>query len=182
MILSDVIGAEVVDANEQSLGKVIDARFRLEGGGDPSRARLVGIIVSPRGATSYLGYERTVASRPVILDRFLRWLHRGSFLVLWDDVQRIGTAPGGAARRIPPGAVGARTAGRLILDYPPPPPTSRASPASAAARRPEPCEQSPGNEQAPSRCAMSTNRGSSNRRMRSSASRLPRSADPICTC
>lgn len=89
MILSDVMGAEVVDVNEQSLGRVIDARFRLEGGGDPSQARLIGIIVSPRGATSYLGYERTVASRPVILDRFLRWLHRGSFLVLWEDVRQI---------------------------------------------------------------------------------------------
>ena len=28
-------------------------------------------------------------SRPVIIDALLRWRHRGSFLVLWDDVQRM---------------------------------------------------------------------------------------------
>jgi hypothetical protein len=25
----------------------------------------------------------------VIIDRFLRWRHRGSFLVAWEDVQRV---------------------------------------------------------------------------------------------
>ncbi|MFT4283843.1 MAG: PRC-barrel domain containing protein [Protaetiibacter sp.] len=89
MILSDLLGSEVRDADGLLLGRVIDARFRLEGTTSPSRARLVGIIVSPRSVLSYLGYERTVASRPVILDRLLRWMHRGSFLVLWEDVARI---------------------------------------------------------------------------------------------
>ncbi len=89
MILSDLIGAAVVDDAESAVGRVVDARFRLEGAANPSRARLVGLIVSPRSRSSYLGYERTAASRPVVLDRILRWLHRGSFLVSWEDIERI---------------------------------------------------------------------------------------------
>jgi hypothetical protein len=89
MILSDVLGHEVREADGTRVGRVVDARFRLEGSGSPSRARLVGLVVSPRSAASFLGYERTVASRPVIVDRILRALHRGSFLVRWEDVARI---------------------------------------------------------------------------------------------
>jgi len=90
MILSDLLGSDVRDADGRKVGRVIDARFRLEGSTTPSQARLVGIIVSPRSAASFLGYERTVASRPVLIDRLLRFMHRGSFLVLWDDLARIG--------------------------------------------------------------------------------------------
>jgi len=89
MILSDLLGTEVHEADGTAVGRVIDARFRLEGNTSPSRARLVGLIVSRGAFTSYLGYERTVASRPVLLDRLLRALHRGSFLVLWEDIAAI---------------------------------------------------------------------------------------------
>ena len=89
MILSDLLGTEVREADGTSVGRVIDARFRLEGNTTPSQARLVGLIVSRGGFASYLGYERTVASRPVLLDRLLRAMHRGSFLVLWEDIERI---------------------------------------------------------------------------------------------
>lgn len=92
MILSDVIGHEVREVDGTRLGRVVDARFRLEGSGTPSQARLVGFVVSPRTATSFLGYERTAAARPVVIDRILRFLHRGSFLVRWEDVERIETA------------------------------------------------------------------------------------------
>jgi hypothetical protein len=53
----------------------------------------VGLVVSPRSASSYLGYERTAASRPVLIDRFLRWRHRGSFVVAWRDIRRIDLEP-----------------------------------------------------------------------------------------
>jgi len=89
MILSDLLGTEVHDADGARIGRVIDARFRLEGSSTPSRARLLGLIVSRSVVASYLGYERTAASRPVLLDRLLRALHRGSFLVLWQDLERI---------------------------------------------------------------------------------------------
>lgn len=86
MILSDLLGTAVHEADGTAVGRVIDARFRLEGSTTPSRARLVGLIVSRSVIASYLGYERTAASRPLLLDRMLRLLHRGSFLVLWEDI------------------------------------------------------------------------------------------------
>jgi sporulation protein YlmC with PRC-barrel domain len=88
MILSDLLGNPVQDASGRRVGRVVDARFRMVGR-SASTAQLVGLIVSPRSASSYLGYERTATSRPVIIDRFLRWRHRGSFLVAWEDVQRV---------------------------------------------------------------------------------------------
>jgi hypothetical protein len=86
MILSDLLGNEVREADGTAVGRVIDARFRLEGNTSPSQARLIGLIVSRGAFASYLGYERTAASRPVVLDKVLRALHRGSFLVLWHDL------------------------------------------------------------------------------------------------
>jgi hypothetical protein len=93
MLLNDLMDAVVVDAAGHRLGRVIDARFRLEGRADPPKARLVGLVVSPRSASSYLGYERTAESRPVIIDRLLRWRHRGSFVVSWADVAKIELDP-----------------------------------------------------------------------------------------
>jgi sporulation protein YlmC with PRC-barrel domain len=89
MILSDLLGNVVYDSQGEKLGRVVDARFRLEGRANPAKARLVGLIISPRSASSYLGYERTRQSRPVIIDRFLRWRHRGSFFVTWEHIARL---------------------------------------------------------------------------------------------
>jgi sporulation protein YlmC with PRC-barrel domain len=89
MILSDLLANQVLDADGEKLGKVIDARFVLEGNENPSQARLLGLIVSPRSSTSFLGYERTAMSKPVIVNKLLTWMHRGSFLVLWDDIEMI---------------------------------------------------------------------------------------------
>lgn len=89
MILSDLIGSHVVDEQGAPLGRVSDARFRLSGHTTPPRATLQGIIVSPRTAASFLGYERTGMTRPVVLARILRWLHRGSFFIAWSDIARI---------------------------------------------------------------------------------------------
>lgn len=89
MILSDVLGLPAYDADGTRVGRVVDARFRLEGNGNPSAARLVGLVVSPRSASSFLGYERRSFDRPVLLAALLRWMHRGSFLVEWGQVQRI---------------------------------------------------------------------------------------------
>jgi sporulation protein YlmC with PRC-barrel domain len=89
MILSDLLANVVLDAEGQKLGKVIDARFVLEGNENPSRARLLGLIVSPRSSASFLGYERTGMTKPVILNSLLTWMHRGSFLVRWDDIEMI---------------------------------------------------------------------------------------------
>lgn len=91
MILSDVLGATVVDADGLVLGRVVDARFVIDGA--PSvplaQARLVGLLVSPSRRGSFLGYERQEDDRPWVLARLLRWWHRGGFLVHWEDVARL---------------------------------------------------------------------------------------------
>ena len=89
MILSDLLGSEVTDAGGARLGRVVDARFRLGGHTQPATAELVGLIVSPRSASSFLGYERAGAARPALIGHLLLALHRGSFLVAWDDIARI---------------------------------------------------------------------------------------------
>ena len=89
MILSDVLRHPVLDASGAEVGRIIDARFVLDGRSNPPRARLVGFIVSPRSASSYLGYERGGMSKPAILSAFLRWRHRGSFLVAWESIAGI---------------------------------------------------------------------------------------------
>lgn len=92
MILGDLLGAPVRDSRGTRLGRVADARFVLDG---PSHqlladARLQGLVVSPRSASSFLGYERYGVTQPWPLAGLLRWRHRGSFLVLWEDIERLG--------------------------------------------------------------------------------------------
>jgi hypothetical protein len=92
MILGDVLGTAVDDADGTRLGRVADARFVVDGGPHQlmSDARLMGLIVSPHTAASFLGYERTGLNRPWPIASWLRWRHRGSFLVLWADISQIG--------------------------------------------------------------------------------------------
>lgn len=91
MILSDVLRSQVVDDAGRLVGIVIDARFVLDGvpRGPLADARLVGFVVSPHTGSSFLGYERHDDERPGIIAAFLRWRHRGSFLVHWEDISRI---------------------------------------------------------------------------------------------
>ena len=94
MILADMLGREVVDSNGDRLGEVSDFRFALDSAPTQllSQARLVGIIVSPRTASSFLGFERQGMTQPWPVAQLLRWWHRGSFLVLWEDVAVMGAS------------------------------------------------------------------------------------------
>lgn len=92
MILGDLLGVPVRDSSGTRLGRVADVRFVV---GEGSRqllaeARLLGLVVSPHSASSFLGYERYGLTQPWPLAGLLRWRHRGSFLVLWDDVDHLG--------------------------------------------------------------------------------------------
>ena len=91
MILSDLLHLPVRDASGRTLGVAADARFELtdDNSGRPAEARLIGLIVSRRHAGSFAGYERTSVSAPWPIARYLRWRHRGSFLVLWEDIAEI---------------------------------------------------------------------------------------------
>lgn len=91
MILSDLLDRFVLDADGRHLGHVIDVRLVLDGppAGVLAAPRLHGLLVSPRTATSFLGYERTEVTAPWPVARFLRWRHRGTFLVQWSDVDAV---------------------------------------------------------------------------------------------
>ncbi|HEY8701193.1 MAG TPA: PRC-barrel domain containing protein [Arthrobacter sp.] len=92
MILGDLLGTPVHDSDGVRLGRVADARFVVDG--PPHQlmadARLLGLMVSPHSVSSFLGYERTGVTRPWPLPQLLRWRHRGSFLVMWEDIAMIG--------------------------------------------------------------------------------------------
>jgi len=104
MILNDLLGLDVFDDRGERLGKVLDARFVLGGpgraapagaaagagaGAGAGEARLEGLIISPHSRHSYLGYERLDMNSPAIINAILGWLHRGTFYVQWDMVERV---------------------------------------------------------------------------------------------
>jgi sporulation protein YlmC with PRC-barrel domain len=91
MILSDLLNRPVLDAEGRMLGKVLDARFVIDGAPTQllAEARLAGLIVSPHTGTTFLGYERTDENSPWLIAAFLRWRHRGSFYVRWEDVEML---------------------------------------------------------------------------------------------
>lgn len=93
MILGDILGTPVHNAAGTRLGRVADARFVVDGrpGHLMAEARLLGIVISPHSAASFLGYERTGVTQPWPLANILRWRHRGSILVMWPDIARIST-------------------------------------------------------------------------------------------
>ncbi|MFN6545548.1 hypothetical protein [Mycolicibacterium nivoides] len=49
----------------------------------------MGLVVSPRTRSSYLGYERTGNNAPALIAAIARWRHRDTFLAAWGDVGRI---------------------------------------------------------------------------------------------
>lgn len=92
MQLSDLLGLDVHDATAQRVGTVIDVRLNLGADNidEPSATpRLVGVLISPRTRSSYLGYERSNVRGPWLLAAVLRWRHRGTFLAAWDDIHTI---------------------------------------------------------------------------------------------
>ena len=92
MQLSELLGLPVRDADRQSVGTVTDVRFDLRAAAEgKSELHLVGLVVSPHTRSSYLGYERSGVNEPRVLATLLRWRHRGTHLVLWNDVARIDT-------------------------------------------------------------------------------------------
>lgn len=93
MQLSNLLGLRVLDAGHHPVGTVIDVRLKFagDGGEHPGRPELVGLVVSPRTRSSYLGYERTAINAPALIATIAAWRHRGTFLAAWDDVARVGS-------------------------------------------------------------------------------------------
>jgi sporulation protein YlmC with PRC-barrel domain len=93
MQLSELLGLRVVDAGSHPVGTVVDVRLTIAGDPEhnPPTPRVLGLVISPRTKSSFLGYERSGADAPVMLAALLRWRHRGTFLAAWGDVARVGT-------------------------------------------------------------------------------------------
>jgi hypothetical protein len=93
MQLSKLLGLRVIDAAQHPVGTVVDVRLVLSGDPeeDPPAPRMLGLVISPRSRSSFLGFERSGADTPAVLARLLRWRHRGTFLAAWDDVARVGS-------------------------------------------------------------------------------------------
>jgi sporulation protein YlmC with PRC-barrel domain len=91
MQLSRFLGLKVIDAGSHPIGTVIDVRLTVDGDLEhgPATPRVLGLVISPRTTSSFLGYERTTVNAPYVLARLLRWRHRGTFLAAWDDVARV---------------------------------------------------------------------------------------------
>jgi len=89
MFLGDLIGAQVLQ-DGRKVGYVNDVRMFVP---DRADGQLVGtpvvhgIMVCPRRASSFLGYERNTMTQPRLLAAFFGWRTRGSFVVLWEDLQ-----------------------------------------------------------------------------------------------
>jgi hypothetical protein len=93
MQLSRLLGLRVIDAAHHSVGTVVDVRLTMTGDPDngPAAPQVLGLVISPRTKSSFLGYERSGANAPVMLAALLRWWHRGTFLAAWEDVARVGS-------------------------------------------------------------------------------------------
>lgn len=91
MILGELLDAHVRDDEGRRLGYVVDVRLVLDQPPDGLLAapRVHGLLVSPRTGSSFLGYERRDVRAPALLARWLRRRHRGTFLVLWPDVEHL---------------------------------------------------------------------------------------------
>lgn len=88
MRASDLLGREVFDAQGRKVGICFDVRCLIEEGseGDRPKLRIGAVLVSPRRAGALLGYERGHTKGPGVLAALVGWFHRGSVMILWDDV------------------------------------------------------------------------------------------------
>jgi len=93
MQLSRLLGLQVIDAGSHPVGTVVDIRLTIASDPEenPPTPRVVGLVISPRTKSSFLGYERSGATAPAMLAAIARWRHRGTFLAAWEDVARIGS-------------------------------------------------------------------------------------------
>ncbi len=90
MLLNDILSLPVVGP-EGRLGYVADCRFAIDGSPGPllADAQLVGLIVAGKHRHGFLGYERTSVRSPAPLAWWFERRQRGSFLVLWEDIESI---------------------------------------------------------------------------------------------
>lgn len=116
MILGDLLDVRVLDHAGEPVGYVVDVRLAVELDEDADQRdadrehadpdeqplaqqvrrrdavgdlQVVGLLVSPHTASSFLGYERGRMRSPWLIAALVRWRHRGTFLVSWDQIATI---------------------------------------------------------------------------------------------
>ncbi len=93
MRLSELLGAEVRDRAGERVGTVTDVRLVQDGpllASWGAALAVEGLVVSPRRAGSWFGFERSRVSRPAVLKALFSWLHRGTRFVEWEQVAEVG--------------------------------------------------------------------------------------------
>ena len=90
MLLNDLLGHPVAGPDGH-VGYVVDCRFVVDGapGTLLADARLLGLIVARKHLRGFLGYERTSVTAPAPLAWWFERRQRGSFLVLWKDIESV---------------------------------------------------------------------------------------------
>lgn len=106
MLLSELLDQPVRSPQGESLGRVVDVRFRrgARRGRREGELELIALIVSPHSRLSYYGYERGAVNAPAVIARTVEWLHRDSHIIPWECVSRVderGVALGVMPPRIP---------------------------------------------------------------------------------
>src|SRR5437763_15883132 len=89
MRLSELLRADVLDADGQRVGRVHDARFVRDGpeqGAFGPAYRLQGLVVGVGAWGSRLGYDRGDMKGPWALKKLFQWFHGDAKFVDWSQV------------------------------------------------------------------------------------------------
>ncbi|WP_410595554.1 PRC-barrel domain-containing protein [Amycolatopsis sp. lyj-23] len=83
MRASDLLGSTAYDTQGRPLGRIADLITEVDSTGAPV---ILAALIAPRRRVRLLGYERKEMSRPWVIDRIARWLHRDLREIAWADL------------------------------------------------------------------------------------------------
>ena len=90
-LLSDLLGAAVVDDSGRSVGTVLELRARPieQTGLEVGRLQVMSLVFGPHRLGGELGYTTVKDQGPRLLARAFRWWHRRDHETQWNDVEAI---------------------------------------------------------------------------------------------
>lgn len=86
MKASDLLRCQAVRQDGRELGHVLDIRARRDQDGGLT---VTGVVVGERGLAERLGYARGVVEGPWVVAAALRWFHRSSRVVPWEQITEV---------------------------------------------------------------------------------------------
>ena len=89
MRLSELLGAELMDQHDQTVGKVHDVRLHRVDASTDAGYQLAGLIVGRRAMGVRFGFDRGGASGPWLLKLLFGWAGHDGRYVAWDSVAAI---------------------------------------------------------------------------------------------